>query len=73
MKISLALATAATLLLSLVPASAKTIYPTQPCRVYVDTDYTQIAEQCGTAGRFHPGRLFVRASRPSSYYYGPYN
>jgi hypothetical protein len=52
MKISLALATAATLLLSLVPASAKTIYPTQPCRVYVDTDYTQIAEQCGTVGRF---------------------
>ena len=72
MKISLALATAATLLLSLVPASAKTIYPTQPCRVYVDTDYTQIAEQCGTVGRFYHRRLFVRAARQSSYYYGPY-
>jgi hypothetical protein len=71
MKISLAPATIAALLLSLVPASAKTIYPTQPCRVYVDTDYTQIAEQCGTVGRFYPRRLFVRASRPSSYY-GPY-
>ena len=73
MKVSLAIVTTATLLLSLVPASAKTISPTQPCRVYVDTDYTQIAEQCGTVGRFHPRRLFVRASRPSSYYYGPYN
>ena len=70
MKVSLV--TTATLLLSLMPASAKTTYPTQPCRVYVDTDYTQIAEQCGTVGRFYPRRLFVRASRPSSCYYGPY-
>ena len=73
MKISLALATTAPLLLSLMPARAGTIYPTLPCRVLIDTDYTQIAEQCGTVGRFHPRRLFVRASRPSSYYYGPYH
>ena len=73
MRISLALVTTAILLLFQMPALAGTIYPTLPCRVFVDTDYTQIAEQCGTAGRFHPGRLFVRASRPSSYYYGPYN
>ena len=72
MKISLAPATAATLLLSLVPASAKTIYPTQPCRVYVDTDYSQIAEQCGTVGRFYHPRLFLRAARQSSYYYRLY-
>ena len=72
MKISLALATTALLLLSLMPALAGTIYPTLPCRVFVDTDYTQIAEQCGTVGRFYPRRLFLRASRPSSYYYGPY-
>jgi hypothetical protein len=72
MKISLALATAETLLLSLVPASAKTIYPAQPCRVYVDTDYTQIPEQCGTVGRFYHRRLFVRAAKQSSYYYGLY-
>jgi len=72
MKISLALATTAPLLLSLMPARAGTIYPTLPCRVFVDTDYTQIAEQCGTVGRFYPRRLFLRASRPSSYYYGPY-
>ena len=71
MKISLALVTA-TLLISHVPSSAGTIYPRQPCRVYVDTDYTQIAEQCGTVGRFYHRRLFVRAARPSSYYYGPY-
>jgi hypothetical protein len=72
MKISLALATTALLLLSLISARAGTIYPTLPCRVFVDTDYTQIAEQCGTVGRFYPRRLFLRASRPSSYYYGPY-
>jgi len=70
MKVSLAIVTTAMLLLSLVPASARTIYPTQPCRVYVDTDYTQIAEQCGTVGRFYHRRLFVRAARQSSYYCG---
>jgi len=54
MKISLALVTA-TLLISHVPSRAGTIYPRQPCRVYVDTDYTKIAQQCGTVGRFyHP-------------------
>jgi hypothetical protein len=50
MKISLAPATTALLLPSLMPAFAGTIYPTLPCRVFVDTDYTQIAEQCGTVG-----------------------
>jgi hypothetical protein len=72
MKVSLAIFTTATLLLSLVPASAETIYPTLPCRAFVDTDYTQIAEQCGTVGPFYLRRLFVRAARPSSYYYGLY-
>ena len=72
MKISLALATTAPLLLSLMPARAGTIYPTLPCRVLIDTDYTQIAEQCGTVGRFYPRRLFVRASRSLQYYCGRY-
>jgi hypothetical protein len=67
MKVSLAIVTTATLLLSLVPASARTIYPTQPCRVYA-----QIAEQCGTVGRFYHRRLFVRAARQSSNCYGLY-
>ena len=71
MKISLALATAAALLLSLMPARAGTIYPTLPCRVFVDTAYTQIAEQCGTVKRFYPRRLFLRAARRPSYYYCP--
>jgi hypothetical protein len=62
MKISLALATA-TLLISHVPSGAGTIYPRQPCRVYVDTDYTQIAEQCGTVGRFYHRKLFLRVAR----------
>jgi hypothetical protein len=62
MKIFLALA-AATLLLCAMPAHARIIYPTQPCRVFVDTDYTQIPDQCGTVGRWYPRRLFVGNSR----------
>jgi hypothetical protein len=72
MKVFFAIVATATLLLSLVPATARTIYPTQPCRVYVDTDYIQSAEQCGTVGRFYHRRLFVRAARQSSNYYGLY-
>jgi len=53
----------ALLLLSLISARASTIYPTPPCRVFVDTDYTQIAEQCGTVKRFYPRRLFVVTHR----------
>ena len=71
MKVSRALATTALLLLSLMPARAGTVYPTLPCLVFVDTDYTQIAEQCGTVGRFYPRRLFLRAARRQSYYYCP--
>jgi hypothetical protein len=71
MKISFALVTAATLLFSLVPARAGTIYPTLPCRVFDDTSFTQIPGQCGTVGHFYPRRLFVRAARRSSYYYCP--
>jgi hypothetical protein len=67
MKISLALATA-TLLLCVMPAHARIIYPTQPCRVFVDTDYTQIPDQCGTVGRWYPRRLFLRTSKTARYY-----
>jgi hypothetical protein len=67
MKISLALATA-TFLHCLTPAHARIIYPTQPCRVFVDTDYTQIPDQCGTVGRWYPRRLFVGVSRKQSHY-----
>jgi hypothetical protein len=71
MKISLALVTA-TLLISHVPSRAGTIYPRQSCRVYVDTDYTRIAEQCGTVGRFYHRKLFLRAARQSPYYCAPF-
>jgi hypothetical protein len=71
MKVSLALVTAA-LLISQLPSRAGTIYPRQPCRVYVDTDYTRIAEQCGTVGRFYLRKLFLRAARPSPHYCAPY-
>jgi hypothetical protein len=64
MKISLALVTA-TLLISYMPSSAGTIYPRPPCRVFIDTDYTQIAEQCGTVGRFYHRKLFLRVARQS--------
>jgi hypothetical protein len=72
MKTSLALAIAAALLLSLVPAGAGTIYPIQPCRVYDDTAFIQIRDQCGTVVPFYPRRLFVRSSKKLSYYYYPY-
>jgi hypothetical protein len=62
MKISFALVTTATLLFFQMPVRAGTIYPTLPCRVFVDTDYTQIPEQCGTVGRLYPHRLFLRAA-----------
>jgi hypothetical protein len=57
MRISFALATTAILLLSMIPARARTIYRILSCRVFVDTDYTQIAEHVGRKG----------ASIPASY------
>jgi hypothetical protein len=71
MKIFCVLATTATFLLCLVPARADTVYPTPPCRVFADTGYTQIAEQCGTVLRPYPRRLFTRAARRPWYCYGP--
>jgi hypothetical protein len=71
MKISFALVITAALLLFQTPARASTIYPTLPCRVFVDTDYTQIAEQCGTVARFYSGRLFLRAARRPLFYHCP--
>jgi hypothetical protein len=72
MKIACAMATTATLLLSFVPARADTIYPMLPCRVFVDTAYTQIPDQCGTVARAYPRRLFLPAARRSWYCYDPY-
>jgi hypothetical protein len=69
MKTSLALAIAAALLLALVPAGAGTIYPIQPCRVYDDTAFIQIPDQCGTVVAFYPRRLFVREARKQWLYY----
>jgi hypothetical protein len=68
MKISFALVTTAALLLLQMPALAGTIYPMRPCRVYVDTDYIQIPEQCGTVARYYPRRLFLGEARRPSYY-----
>ena len=74
MKISLGLLITALLCFSLVPVGAQTIYPTQRCRVYVDTAYTQIPGQCGTVMPFYyyPRRLSVRTLRQSLHYDDPY-
>jgi hypothetical protein len=70
MKVSCALATAALLVLSVIPVRAQTIYPTQGCRVYDDTAFTQIPGQCGTVVPFYPRKLFVRSWRqPLHYHY----
>jgi len=72
MKITLARATTAALLLSLVPASAKTIYPTRPCRVYVDTDYPD----CGAmrdGGTLLSPQVICAGFEAVVLYYGPYN
>jgi hypothetical protein len=69
MNVSCVLGTAALLLLSLMPAHAETIYPTRWCRVYEDTPYIQIPDQCGTVLPYYPRKLFVRASRRPYYYY----
>jgi hypothetical protein len=72
MRIACAIATTATLLFSLMPAHADTIYPRRPCRVFVDTAYTQIPGQCGTVTGAYPRRLFLPAARRPWYYYDPY-
>jgi hypothetical protein len=72
MKFSFALVTIASWLLFQMPAVAGTIYPIRPCRVFVDTDYTQIPDQCGTVARYYPRRLFLRAATRPSYYYCPW-
>jgi hypothetical protein len=69
MKVSCALATAALLLLSIVPVRADVIYPTQRCRVYDDTAFIQIPGQCGTVVPYYPRRLYVRSPRRPLYYY----
>jgi hypothetical protein len=69
MKVSCALATAALLVLSVVPVRADVTYPTQRCRVYDDTAFIQIPGQCGTVVPFYPRRLFVRSPRRLLYYY----
>lgn len=72
MRISLGLLAAASLLLSLMPAGAHTIYPAQRCHVYDDTAYIQIPGQCGTVVPVHSRKLFVRSSRRPLYYDCPY-
>ena len=64
MTISAAILAGLTLPLALTPARAAVLYPTLPCRVFVDTDYTQIPDQCGTLWRSYPRRL--QGSHPTT-------
>jgi hypothetical protein len=63
MKISAAIVTTSTMLLSLAPARAEVLYPMLPCRVFVDTDYIQIPRQCGIVWRSYPRKLFALVTR----------
>ena len=69
MKVCCALAVAALLVLSAIPVDAQTIYPTQRCRVYDDTAFIQIPDQCGTVVPYYPRRLFSRSPRRPLYCY----
>jgi hypothetical protein len=72
MKISFGLLVAASILFSLMPLRAQTIYPTRRCHVYDDTAYTQIPGQCGTVTPIYRRKLFVRSWRLPLYCYYPY-
>ena len=69
MKIFFGILVTALLWVSLVSVDAQTIYPTQRCRVYYDTAYTQIPGQCGTVMPFYPRKLFLRTPRRQPVYY----
>ena len=51
------------LLLALTPTRAEVLHPKLPCRVFVDTDYTQIPGQCGTVWRSYAPKLFTLTTR----------
>jgi hypothetical protein len=69
---SFLLVTTAALLCSLMPVRARTIYPTQWCRVYDDTAFIQIPGQCGTVMPYYPRKLLVRSWRRLSIIYDRY-
>ncbi len=68
MKSFCAIVAASMCLLTFTPARAEVRYPTQPCRVFVDTDWIQIPNQCGTVLRWYPRRLFLPPAKRSFYY-----
>jgi hypothetical protein len=50
-------------LLALTPTRAEVLHPKLPCRVFVDTDYTQIPGQRGTVWRSYARKLFTLTTR----------
>lgn len=67
MKSFCAIVAASMCLLGFTPARAEVRYPTQPCRVFVDTDWIRIPNQCGTVLRWYPRRLFLSPVKRSFY------
>lgn len=69
-----AIAAASMCLLALTPAHAEVRYPAVPCRLFVDTDWVQIPNQCGSGNlmRWYPRRLFLPPVR-RSFFHGPYD
>jgi hypothetical protein len=62
MRTSAALVTTSTLPLSLTPARAE-LYPTLPCRVFVDTGYTRFQVNAGRCDAHTAHKLFTLATR----------
>jgi len=71
MKVSCALAIAALLVLSVIPAGAQTIYPTQRCRLRDDTASFKF-RSVWNGRALYPRKLFVRSLRQPSYYHCRY-
>jgi hypothetical protein len=67
MRISAALVTTSTPPLSLTPVRAE-LYPTLPCRMFVETDYTRFQVDAGRCGAHTAHKLFTLTTRefPSS-------
>ena len=46
-------------LLVIAPARAEVFYPRSPCRIYVDTDFIGLPNQCGSAMRVYSRRTLL--------------
>ena len=54
-----ALATALSLLFAVPEARAEVLYPRGPCRIYVDSDFIGLPNQCGSALPVYSRRILL--------------